>query len=399
MSRTHPWNRGRPAPFVPFRRRCARAVDAGAVGRPARGAMRAGGRGRRPRACDEVAASAISIRPGSNWPVQFCPRRFRLMSREKGDAQVWNWSGLRGRAARRRPVGAGTGPGEDRLDQCSVGPVRRCRHPARQRRQDLHEAARRQRRRQEDRDHPPGRRRPRPGCRQAAGAGADRARRRRHAGRIPADAERARRRRRIRAGEEIHGGDECRDLDHHHQVAVHDPHLGDVAAGHGDIRHLGRQERAQEVLHHGDGLWPRSRLRGGIPARLQGRRRRDRRSSPLSGRQSRFLRLRPARQGHRSGMHLHLHSGRRPAGGARQGVRRARHRSEQDQGAGLGRDHRRAGTQGHGRCRARHHLGVALRLQGHGPAQRRVREDLQRDARAQPGLLLDRRLRRHARHL
>ena len=43
-----------------------------------------------------------------------------------------------------------------------------------------------------------------------------------------------------------------------------------------------------------------------------------------------------------SGMHLHLRAGRRAAGRARQGVRRARRRSQEDQDPGLGRNHRRS---------------------------------------------------------
>ena len=46
--------------------------------------------------------------------------------------------------------------------------------------------------------------------------------------------------------------------DHHHQVAVHDPHVGHVAAGDGDVRNVGGQERDQEMLHDGDRLWSRT---------------------------------------------------------------------------------------------------------------------------------------------
>ena len=48
------------------------------------------------------------------------------------------------------------------------------------------------------------------------------------------------------------------------------------------------------------------------------------------------------------GMHLHLRAGRRAAGGARQGVRGPRHRSQQDEDSGLGRNDRRAGACQHG---------------------------------------------------
>ena len=83
-----------------------------------------------------------------------------------------------------------------------------------------------------------------PDRRQAAGAGTDRARPRRHSRRLCADAERARGRRRLRRGQEVHGGDERRHLDHHHQVALHGPHVDDHAAAQPDARHLGGQERA-----------------------------------------------------------------------------------------------------------------------------------------------------------
>ena len=84
--------------------------------------------------------------------------------------------------------------------------------------------------------------------------------------------------------------------------------------------------------------------------------------------------------------------GRRAAGGARQGVRRTRHRSEQDQGARLRRDHVRAGAEEHGRREPRHDHRLALRVHRQGAEERRLREAVQRDAQAQSGLLLDRRL-------
>ncbi len=207
-------------------------------------------------------------------------------------------------------------------------------------------------------------------------------------------------RRRLGRGEEVHGGDERRHLGGDHQVALHDPHLGDAAAGDGDLRHLGRdQGRPQAELHHGDRLRPRPRLRGRVPERVQGRRRHHRRLGALPGRQPGLLRLRAAREGHRAGVDLHLHPRRRAARGAGQGVRRARHRPEEDQGARLGRDHRRSGAEEHGRQRARHHHRLALRLQARQQAEPGVRQGVQRDARPQPRLLLDRRLRRHARDL
>ena len=53
----------------------------------------------------------------------------------------------------------------------------------------------------------------------------------------------------------------------------------------------------------------------------------------------------------------------------------------------------------HGRRQPRHDHRLALRVHRQGAEERRLREAVQRDAQAQPGLLLDRRLRRHARHL
>ena len=109
---------------------------------------------------------------------------------------------------------------------------------------------------------------------------------------------------------------------------------------------------------------------GGFHARVQGGRRRDRRLGALPGRQPGFLRLRAAREGPQSGIDHDLHSGRRAAGGARQGVRRARRRPDQDQDPGLRRDHRRAGAQEHGRRGARHHHRLALRLHQQGSEER-----------------------------
>ena len=82
---------------------------------------------------------------------------------------------------------------------------------------------------------------------------------------------------------------------------------------------------------------PGHRRRNRVPDRLQGSRRHDRRLGALPGRQSGLLRLRPARQGHQPGRHLHLDPRRRPAGRRRQGAGRARRRSVQDQGDGPGR--------------------------------------------------------------
>ncbi len=161
---------------------------------------------------------------------------------------------------------------QDRRGADVVGSVRRCRRATRQWHQDLHETVRRHRRRQEDRNHPQGYRRCRARRRQAPVAGTRGARQGRHSGRLGADPERARRRRRVGAGQEIHGGDERRHLDRHHQVAVHDPHLDHAAADHGYLRSMGGEKRHQAVLHHGDRLRPRPRLRK-LRSRTRSRRR------------------------------------------------------------------------------------------------------------------------------
>ena len=222
---------------------------------------------------------------------------------------------------------------QDRRGHVLFGPVRRHRRPDRQRHQALHEAARRHRRRQEDRDHPQGHRRHRARRRQAPGAGADRARQGRHPRRLRPHAERAGRRRRLGAGQEVHGQHERRDLDHHHQVALHGAHLVHRAAGQRGARHLGLQERRAQGLHAGLRLRPGPRRRSRVPEGVQGGRRRDHRLGALSGREPGLHRLPAARQGRQPGRHLHLGAGRHAAGGDRQGDRRARHRQEQDQGA------------------------------------------------------------------
>ena len=68
--------------------------------------------------------------------------------------------------------------------------------------------------------------------------------------------ERAGRRRRLGAGQEVHGGDERGDLDHHHQVALHGAHLVHAAAAQRAARQLGLQERRAEGLLDGVGFRP-----------------------------------------------------------------------------------------------------------------------------------------------
>ena len=146
---------------------------------------------------------------------------------------------------------------QDRADHAVFRPVRRHGDADGQRDQALREAARRHRRRPQDRVHPQGYRRHRAGCRQAPRAGAGGARQRRHPGRLRADAERDGGGRRLGRGEEVHGGDERRDRDHHHEVALHGAHLDHRAADDRDVGDLGRHEgRHQEGLHDGLRLRP-----------------------------------------------------------------------------------------------------------------------------------------------
>ena len=71
------------------------------------------------------------------------------------------------------------------------------------------------------------------------------------------------------------------------------------------------KQRHQDGLYDGLRLRPRHRRRNRFPARLQGGRRQYRRLGSLSGRQSGFLGVRSARQGHQSRCDLHLDSRRR----------------------------------------------------------------------------------------
>ena len=159
------------------------------------------------------------------------------------------------RHAARRHIRPGPGHHQDRRDHVLFGTVRRSRRPDRQRHQALHEAERRHRCRQEDRNHPQGHRRHRAGRRQAPVARGHRARRRDIIAGYRSHAERARGRRRVGAGQELHGQHERRDLGHHHQVALHGAHLVHGAGGQRSARHLGLQEWRPQ------GLYARLRLR------------------------------------------------------------------------------------------------------------------------------------------
>ena len=113
----------------------------------------------------------------------------------------------------------------------------------------------------------------------------------------------------------------------------------DHAAAQSDARHLGGASTASRRPTPWSPATAPASTPSRVPDRLQGGRRQDRRLGPLPGRQSGFLRLRSARQGHQAGCDLHLDSRRRAAGRGRQGAGRARHRHVQDQDSGPGRAH------------------------------------------------------------
>ena len=202
-----------------------------------------------------------------------------------------------------------------------------------ERHQALHEAARRHRRRQEDRNHPQGYRRHRSAGRKAPRRGTRRARQGRHPRRLAAHAECDRRMRRVGRGQKSHGHHERGDLDHRRQVALLHALLVHAADGNADARRLGGQERRQESLHDGFRLWPGHDAEADSTG-IQGQRRRNRRFGAHAGRKPGLLGLRPARQGPQSGSDLRVHPWRRAAGGNRQGICRTRHRPQEDQGPG-----------------------------------------------------------------
>ena len=83
---------------------------------------------------------------------------------------------------------------------------------------------------------------------------------------------------------------------HHHQIALHRPHLVDDAAIELHARHLGGQERDQDDLYDGLRLRPGDRRRELVPEGLQGGRRRGCRFGPLPGGESGFLGFHPGAQ-------------------------------------------------------------------------------------------------------
>ena len=200
----------------------------------------------------------------------------------------------------------------------------------RQRHQALHAAARRHRRRQEDRDHPQGHRRHRARRRQAAGAGTGRARQGRYPRRLLAHAQCARGRRRLGAGEEVHGGDERGDLDHHDQVALHG--AGVVHAAAAATSTLGTwayKNGVRKVYTMVADFGRRPRRRGRVPAgasRRPAARSSARCAIPVANPDfSAFVQR--AKDVNPEAIFIWM-PGRRAAGGDRQGARRARHRSD-----------------------------------------------------------------------
>ena len=75
--------------------------------------------------------------------------------------------------------------------------------------------------------------------------------------------------RRVGAGQEVHGGDERRHLDHHDQVAVCGPDLGHAAADRRSVRQLGVQERHQAGVYAGRRLRAGTDAETAVPARFK----------------------------------------------------------------------------------------------------------------------------------
>ena len=141
----------------------------------------------------------------------------------------------------------------------------------------------------EARVHPQGHRRGRARRRQAPRAGAGGARQGRHPRRLRAHAQRARGGGRVGRGEEAHGGDERRDLDHHHQVALPRAHLAHRAADRTRRSAPGPYKSGVKKVYtmvsdYGPGI----DAEGAFQPRLQGGGRRDRRLGAHAGRESRL---------------------------------------------------------------------------------------------------------------
>ena len=261
------------------------------------------------------------------------------------------------------------------------------------------QAARRHRRRQEDRDHPQGHRRHRARRRQAPGAGAGRARQGRYPGRLRADAQCARGRRRLGAGEEVHGGDERRDLDHHHQVALHGAHVASPLPQLNEhARHLGLQERHPQGLHDGLRLRPRAttpRRHSSARSRRRAARSSARCDIPVANPDfSAFVqRAKDSQSGSASTSSCPAARSRRRSGRRSPSAASIRSKTKV---LGQGELTDEQALKSMGDAALGIITAVPLRLQPRLRAEQGVREGLQRGLQAQSGLLLGRRLRRHA---
>ena len=182
-------------------------------------------------------------------------------------------------------------------------------------------------------------------------------------GGLRADAERAGGRRRLGRGEEVHGGDERRDLDHHHQVALHGAHLDHHAAAQRDARHLG----ARRAASRRPTPWSRTTARATMPKRLPcaASRKPAARSSARCASRSPTRISRPSSSAPRTSIRRRSSSSCRAARSRPRIGKALAERGidpDEDQGARQGELTDDEALQEHGRCRARHHHGLPLRL-------------------------------------
>ena len=258
-------------------------------------------------------------------------------------------------------------------------------------------AARRRGRRQEDRDHPQGHRRPGPGRRQAPGAGAGRARRRRHPRRLRADAR--------GAGRAPTSPTEAEKLMVVMNAATsivteQSPydraHLADHPAGQLCLWQVGRPRRRRQAgLHAGRRLWPRPST-----PRPRSPRASPRPAAPSSAPTARrwpnpdfSAFVQRVKDANPEAVYIFVPGG-APAGGHRQGAGRPRPDPARHQGAS------RQGELTHpealesmGDTARRHHHHLPLHAGARRSAQQRLRRGLPRgQQRPQPRPVLDRRL-------
>ena len=189
--------------------------------------------------------------------------------------------------------------------------------------------------------------------------------------------ERARGRRRLGRGEEVHGGDERRDLDHHHQVALHGAHLGDAAAGERDVRHLGAKSGIKKAYTMVSDYGPGHDAEGAFQQRAS--RRPAARSSARCASRWPIRTSRPScsapRTSNPESIFIFIPGGAQPAALGKALAERGID-PKKIKVLGQGEIDRRGGAQEHGRHRARHHHRLALRLQPQVRAEQGVREGL-----------------------